>query len=287
MNSLNITNTKPHNFAVGRFDMHTHSQNSHDSTCPIADMAKSAFQNNLQGFAVTDHCDIRDYKTLDLHKAIQNAFKEIDSCQTDKLTILKGIEIGEGFYFPEITASILSKYNFDVVLGSVHSVRLPRYEMYYSGINFSEWNNDLISKYLDTYFDDILYMLEVCDFDILSHLTCPLRYINGKYKIGFNVSIYENKITKILKNIINRNIALEINTSCMSSDGNYREFMPEAWIIELYKSLGGYLITTGSDAHTAANSAIGFNELYAFLKQLGFKHTYYYKNRHAVQCALN
>ena len=61
--------------------------------------------------------------------------------------------------------------------------------------------------------------------------------------------------------------------------------MPERRIIEMYKDMGGYLITTGSDAHIEENSANGFDMLYNMLKEIGFENTYYYKNRCAIQCA--
>ena len=92
---------------------------------------------------------------------------------------------------------------------------------------------------------------------------------------------------KILGLIIDRKIALEINTSCMYEGFGYRELMPEARIIKMYADMGGYLITTGSDAHNAENSALYFNELYGRLKkEFGFRNIYYYKNRFAAQCGL-
>lgn len=270
------------------FDMHTHSHNSLDSQCSISDMAKNAARNNLRGFAVTDHCDIADYKSLDLHKIIQGSIDEIESVSrlTNGPTILKGIEMGEAFWYPEIVSEILKKYDFDVVIGSVHAVKFKMYEMYYSKIDFSTIKNDVLNAYLEAYFNDMITMTEICDFDILAHLSCPLRYINGKYKRSVDLRKYEGKIKKILNNIINRSIALEINTSCVFNSSAYCEFMPEEWIIKMYKDMGGYLITTGSDAHIASNSANRFDELYNLLKRIGFKDTYYYKNRTAVKCPL-
>ena len=62
--------------------------------------------------------------------------------------------------------------------------------------------------------------------------------------------------------------------------------MPEQWIIELYKELGGHLITLGSDAHISENSANMFGKAYSALKQIGFESIYYYKNRYPVQCKI-
>ena len=129
-------------------------------------------------------------------------------------------------------------------------------------------------------------MLKECDFDILAHLTCPLRYINGKYGLNIDAKNYRAKIEKVLKEVIKRKLALEINTSCVYKDSVYCEFMPEKWILEMYRDMGGYLITLGSDAHISQNSANSFDAAYEIIKEIGFENIYYYKNRRAIQCAV-
>ena len=56
--------------------------------------------------------------------------------------------------------------------------------------------------FLKTYFEDMIRMIENYDFDILTHLTVPLRYINGKYGRGIEISRYDDTIRKILGMII-------------------------------------------------------------------------------------
>lgn len=104
--------------------------------------------------------------------------------------------------------------------------------------------------------------------------------------MGVDCKMYENKIKNILERIIERKIALEINSSCVYEGSRYCELMPERWIIQMYKDMGGYLVTTGSDAHLAENSANGFDEMYSILRELDFKNTYYYKNRCPIQCTI-
>lgn len=270
-----------------RYDMHTHSKHSHDSKCEISAMADMAKKRNLYGFAVTDHCDIEYYDRLDLAEAARASFEDASNTNTKTdVSVLRGIEIGEAMWHQKIAENIIKKFNFDVIIGSVHAAKFVGYEMPYSQIDFSKMGKKTTKDYLERYFDDMLEMIECCDFDILAHLTCPLRYINGKYKIGIDCKLYENKIRCILKYIIDRKIALEINTSCIYEGSNYSEFMPEEWIIQMYKDMGGYLVTTGSDAHIAENSANNFDALYSLLKKIGFKNTYYYKNRCPIQCTI-
>ena len=87
--------------------------------------------------------------------------------------------------------------DYDVVIGSVHLVKYKDLTCAYSGIDFSKLKEETIIEYLDAYFDDVLTMIETTDFDILAHLTCPLRYIKGKYNIDID------KLTSICYNIKN------------------------------------------------------------------------------------
>ncbi len=279
---------KPHINAGSVYDMHTHSEYSHDSECKINDMAISAKSKGLTGVAVTDHCDVEYFDTIDLDAVCRGSVAAAKKANEESdMKILHGIEIGEGFWHPEVTENILKTNKFDAVIGSVHAAKYEGLEMPYSGINFAELDKATAKRYLNRYFDDMLIMLEKCDIDILAHLTCPLRYINGKYGMEISADAYTDKIDKILEYIIAHGIALEVNSSCMFNGSAYAEFMPEERIIRRYKELGGYLITCASDAHIAENCANAFKQLYAFLSETGFENIYYYENRHAVQCALH
>ena len=109
------------------------------------------------------------------------------------------------------------------------------------------------------------------------HLTCPLRYINGKYGRDIDISEFNTYINTILKNIISRNIALEIKTSGLNTPFN--ELMPNISIIKHYKELGGHLITVAGDAHVPQNIGSGFTQTIKILKTLGFDSYYYFKKR--------
>ena len=278
---------KPYRNAGKRFDMHTHSQNSHDSVCPVADMAVKAKERGLSGFAVTDHVDIEYCHEVDIDKVISGSHAEAAEVENNTgMPIFRGAEFCEMFWYPDVAERLMHDYKYDVVVGSVHAVKYEGRDMPYSKIVFSEIDREMIYDYMDCYFDDMLRMIREHDFDILAHMTCPLRYINGKYHCGVTLERYEDKIKTILAEIIKRGIALEVNTSCVSEGSGYCEFLPNEHIVKLYRSMGGYLVTTASDAHIAENCANAFDKVYDFLRETGFKNVYYYKNRCAVQCAL-
>ncbi len=262
-------------------DMHTHSRFSHDSECFIEEMCISQIKKGTNIFAVTDHCDVYSFKDYDIFTPIIESFNEVELLNQkygDRCLLLSGIEISEGFWFPELYEKIHNLLSFDVIISSVHCVKYKNLNASYSTIDFTRLSENEINKYLYCYFNDIIEMLEKTDFNILAHLTCPLRYINGKFGININMEKYNEQILKIFNIIIERNIALEINTSSFKV---INDFMPSVEIIKMYHSLGGQLITIGSDAHIADNASVNFDKATEILKEIGFEKIYYFKNKKA------
>ncbi len=262
-------------------DMHTHSEYSHDSQCKIEDMCLSQADKGASFFAVTDHCDVCFADKIDVLTPIRKSYEEVQKLNLKyNGMILSGVEIGDGIWFPETAKKAVSLVGYDVVIGSVHCVKAKKTEKPYSSIDFSVFTDDEIYEYIDSYFNDMLKMLSLLDFDILAHLTCPLRYISGRYGRKVDMSRFSEKIDQILLAIISRSTALEVNTS--SYYGITHEFSPDISIIKRYKDLGGKLITLASDAHKSSNASIYFDEAIGALKEIGFSDAFYYKKRNPV-----
>ncbi|MBQ6898460.1 MAG: histidinol-phosphatase HisJ family protein [Clostridia bacterium] len=263
------------------YNCHTHTAFSHDAIATIDELCASAVRNMLSGFAVTDHCDC-EYsddtimlKNLGLSYSEAEKYKEI---YKDRLIISRGIEIGEALYNPDFAKKIIASHNYDVVLGSVHAVRIKDYEMPFSLIDFSVLPDSFIDSYVTQYFADLLETAQKTDYDILCHLTVVLRYVVYKYNRAVDINKHLPVITNILEEVIRRNKTLEVNTS--GFDDGY--FMPDEEIIRLYKALGGKRITLGSDAHSHAHIAKGLMPAAEKLKSFGFDELTYYENRKAI-----
>ena len=121
-------------------DMHTHSISSHDSVCPIEDMCLAQMEKGTNVMAVTDHADIFSYKDYDIYTPIKEAHKTVQKLNekyNDKMLLLSGVEISEGFWFPEYSAKMKELCNYDVIIGSVHCVKYKDLTIPYSKIDFS------------------------------------------------------------------------------------------------------------------------------------------------------
>ncbi len=265
------------------YDMHTHTNNSHDSKADIITQTKAQITAGASGFAVTDHCDVQFYERDHVYERIQNSVKDALSAKEQfagQIEILTGVEIGEGIW-DEVRAEQMScAFDYDVVLSSVHAVRYPGLTDPFSIIDFSKLSRETLEAYVDQYYTDMIEMTGKLDFDILPHITCPLRYINRKFgrEIDF-LTPYRGKIETVLNCIIERGIALEVNTAYAACA---EEFLPSYDIVSIYKDLGGRLVTIGSDAHSPEKAARLVYEAADMLKTCGFDGYYYYKNRKPI-----
>ena len=263
------------------FDSHIHTKYSPDSKQTLAEICESAIAKGLHGIAICDHVDICFAAELDTYGAMQACIDEVTDARLrygDRLTILQGMEMAEEDYDPSLGARIRALCDYDVILGSVHTVYTEGVTDSYSRVDFSEsaMPLSLIKRFFSAYLDALMKMVTGGGIDVLCHLTCPLRYINGKYGRGLDVKEFAPQIDAILRAIIRRNIALEVNTSGCTAGG---ETLPSAPILARYFELGGRRITLGSDAHIPDAVGRAFPETKRMLASIGFTHYCYFEKR--------
>ncbi len=269
------------------YDMHNHSRHSHDGHSDIGALCEKAFELGLGGFAVTDHFDNEWVDRPNTYTRVVDSFKEASAYAEryrDRLDIFCGVEVGEALWDPTTAEKMIGMCDFDVVLGSIHFVRCKGHETPYSLIDFSKISEADTLDFARQYFDELLTLSETQDYDILSHLTCPFRYLNGKYGYSLTPDMYESVIERILKAVISRGKALEVNTSCIGSA--YDELMPDRSVLERYYALGGRAVTIGSDSHVVENFGKGLENARRVLKSVGFETACYYRRRKPYTYAL-
>lgn len=265
------------------YNIHTHTKYSHDSTADPEELCKEALRAGLTGFAVTDHCDCEYADDPAVFTNVLRSFDETQKLETQyagQLIITKGVEIGEAIFDRGFAEKIRASREWDVILGSVHAVRLENWEMPFSTIDFSDKSDLFIARYLSVYFYDMEEMIRTEDFDVLSHLTVPLRYIVKKYHKNVNINDYLPAIRSILRLAIDHGKPLEVNTSSFDPSDSF--FMPDEAICELYLDEGGRDFTIGSDAHVPGNCDYGLRQAAKMLASKGVTKLLYYKDRQPV-----
>ena len=252
------------------FDLHIHTLRSADSKQTIDEVCESALQKGLTGIAICDHADMWFSKKLDTPSEIRKCMEDVRRARDvygDQLEILQGVEMAEYLYDTAESDRILNLGDFDVILGSVHSLMFEDIDDSYSRVDFSRMPEEKILRFMKQYFLTMTEMIEKTDFDVLTHLTCPLRYINGKYKRNIDIGCFRKEISEIFNQIIRKDIPLEINTSGIGTFYGY--CMPDIPLLRTYTNMGGKLITLASDAHTPQNVGNAFDSVRTALQDIG------------------
>lgn len=254
-------------------DFHVHSNNSPDGENSVTELCESAVSKGLSYLAVTDHCEIDSFYKDRYNISYKQSYSEVEKAASvfkNQLSVRAGIEIGQATADTVIAESVL-RLPYDVVLGSIHN--LPGMEDFY----FTDYDNSDVRKLFADYLGEVLRLVNWGKFDTLAHLTYPLRYINGEKGYNLDTEDFGEEIEKVLRELVNRELALEINTSGLRQKIN--RTLPDLFCLKLYKSLGGELLTVGSDSHRAEDIGKGITNGLELAKQAGFSKYCIYKGR--------
>lgn len=267
------------------FNSHIHTSISKDGKATADEMCHTAYVENISGIAITDHCEISSFISENVYQKTKHSTllaAKMKEKYTGKLFVGIGVEIGDGMLNSQYTNRILHLADYDVVLASIHVINYQNRIIHLSRVDFSKLSQDSISEYMNQYFMHLLETAQKADYDVLSHITLPLRYTNAECGLDINIKKYTSYIDHILKAVIERDKAIEVNTSEIDRIG----LMPDKDILMRYRELGGTKITIGSDAHNTSHLMHGIADSINCLKMCGFTQYGYYKNRKYVSVDL-
>lgn len=276
-------------------DMHIHTSNSHDAFVPMLKMCQSNVDAGVSIVNIADHCDVflcQDDPGTDIYSNLLDCYEETKRVQAqlgDSCKILMGVELGEAIWYPAQCTKVLKTVPYDCVVGSVHAVRCGYNQdahgmkIAYSQFPWQDMTLEQAHEVFAIYFEDLLKMVKAADIDVVAHLTCVATYFNRRHNTVVDMHRYEPIIREILQVIIDRRLALEVNTHAYLSMGITRA---EDWILKIYREMGGYLITLATDGHGLKCIATGYPQVVQMLKDLGFRFTVYYEKRRPYQLTI-
>lgn len=261
-------------------DLHVHTDNSFDGNHSATFFCEKAEFLELRAIAFTDHCEVDQFRDdSSYEKRIFQAFFEaskVRSAFRGKILVLNGIELGQPVYDVEIADKIVNRYDYDLILGSVHNLRGQ--EDFYFMKNLSL---DEAEKLLNEYFNEIIELLKWGNFDVLAHLTYPLRYFYSQSNIDIDLNKFRKQIDEILLLTAKSEKALEINTAALRQPLN--RLSPEIDIIKRFKEVGGNFVSVGSDAHYTEHLANGIDVAYKAAIDAGFDCITFFQKRTPIQ----
>jgi histidinol-phosphatase (PHP family) len=255
-------------------DYHHHTNNSFDSNALMEEVCKEAINNNIKEICFTEHFSLNPVVPTFGHMDFNKYFKEIQFCREkyqNQLIIKAGIEICEPHQFKDKYEEEFKEFHLDFILGSVHNINNNKLRKFLE-------NKTIHSAYSE-YFEEVYKMVCSANIDVIAHLDLLKRYsINtiGSYEF----IEFKEQITTILKKAIERNIGIEINTSGFRH--KVSESLPSINIVQLYKDLGGEILTIGSDSHNAETVGAHLIEAINMAKECGFTSIFKFDRRNPI-----
>ncbi len=266
-----------------RTDYHLHTHHSGDCEAPMEDVIRSALDKGLSEICFTEHLDLNYPETEETHAdtfkldgdAYCREFQSLYNKYCDRISLRFGLECGMQTANHAENSKFIRKYDFDLVLGSVH---LLYGDDPYPYSFFSDHPERSEKKAFADYLESTLQMIrEFDDFDVLAHMDYLIRYCLGLDR-RYDYSDYKTGIDAILEELIRREKGLEVNTAGIRR--GMEQTNPAFPVIARYRELGGRLISVGSDAHHPEDLGADFDKAEAFLRKAGFtEYSVYHKRK--------
>lgn len=249
-------------------DYHMHTAFSADADREPKRMIHAAINKGLKRICITDHMD-KDYFAegkefiFDVDKYYETLLR-LKGKYAEKIDVCIGIELGLQPHLKEFSEELVSRYAFDFVIGSVHTVngKDPYYPEFYK-------NRSDEDAYREAFRATIDAIKSTDAFDVLGHMDYVIRY--GKNREDeYRYNLFADEIDEILKSLIQNGKGLEVNTGGWKYGLSFAH--PHEEVLKRYKELGGEIITVGSDAHKEEHVAYDFERVSELLSRCGFRY---------------
>ena len=254
-------------------DYHSHTQFSNDSRTNMRELARCAYEHGINELCFTDHmddCCVNDPEpkirgSVETWNEELSEFNEVKAEFEGKITLKLGMELSGYNHMPELSQKIAKETpGLDFVMASLHNTRSTLDFFYYKFSGMDECR-----KLAEEYLLENLEIANLGGFDCMAHI----GYFNKcTARMGYVVPLmdYRDILEEIFKVLVIKGLGLEINTSGILNPMG--EPIPNLEALKLYRSLGGEIITVGSDSHGTRFYPGGIPEGYEVLKAAGFKY---------------
>ena len=262
-------------------DYHIHSRVSPDAGDSMTALAGAAAAAGLDEICFTDHVEPIVWASTDLRgpydwSVMTEEFESAQAAMGDRIKLRLGIELGDACWnFAHTEKLLRDAPPLDFIIGSVHmlSKRYGGVDLYYFDPKSEEEAYDGIADYLG----QVRKMAEWGRFDVLGHLTLPLRYLNENRGWNLSMDRFESEIKDIFAVLNRKGLGIELNTN----RGNTP--LPDEKWLRLYKDTAAQpVVTLGTDAHSAKFVGCAVRERQALLSRCGFTRFCTFEGRRPV-----
>jgi histidinol-phosphatase (PHP family) len=272
-------------------DCHTHTGISPDGSGTAGGLCRSAISKGLNALAITEHIELNRwfsqahygnvprnddeiYSYCDIMEKSMKQNCSVRDTYGSRIHIISGIELGQPHLDFGLAEAIMHDARLDYVIASLHEL-MGKEDFYY--LDYSHENIDAL---MEQYFKELLKICEWGKFDVLGHITYPLRYIEGEHGLCAHIENYEEHIRECLKALAQHGCGIEINTSGLRQ--KYGKMFPTLEVLKIYREYGGEMVTIGSDAHCADDVGKGVADGVKMASEAGFPYLCYFSEREPI-----
>ena len=256
-------------------DYHIHSNFSCDCDFSMQQMCNGAIENGVREIGFTDHYDLHHNEECRNYLKIDSWIVELERVRAEfdgRLIIRASVELGEPHIFQKEGQAMLARYPFDYTLGSLHWVGE---ETIFDSDYFKKRQP---KEAFTLFFEELERMTRFGGFDILSHFDVIARTAYQVYG-SYDPRDHEECIRPVLRNCIERGIALDINTKGLRTKMGM--LTPNENILRWYVEMGGERVTLGSDSHQPKYVGAGCEAALRTAQAAGLKYLTYFEERKA------
>jgi len=260
-------------------DYHVHCMFSDDSWYPPEQVCEDAWKQNLDEICFTDHVDygikpdwvdalsakvMMGQRVLNVdYDAYFPYLADLREKWAGRLTVKSGLEFGvQTHTIPQFNA-LWDKWGqeLDFVLLSIHQVG----DLEFSTGEFQEGRTQ--EEYNRAYYQELYDVTTTfTHWSVLAHVDLIKRYDPAGI-LDFPAN--RDLVAATLEHVIAQDKGIELNTSSVRY--GLTDSQPAREILELYRDLGGTIITLGSDSHEPAHLGAYLRHFQRYLASLGFE----------------
>ena len=259
-------------------NMHTHTTFCDGKHTP-EENALAAIAEGLISLGISSHApygehDTEDCLSSDNIAAYRNEVRRVQAKYSDRLEVLLGIE--QDYFSPELDEG------YDYVIGSVHYVKKNNsyipvdYSFDRLKMGIDNYFSADVTSFCREYYSTVADIVNKTNCDIIGHFDLISKF-NEKYPLFDEEDIvYRDMSLEAADALLESDRLFEVNTGAMFKALRSCPY-PAPFIVKHIANKKGRFIIT-SDAHDVRALTYGFSDTAEYLKSLGVRETWVFRN---------
>ncbi len=257
-----------------KVDYHVHTAHCGHATGTVAEMVEAAVDKGFDQVGIADHMPMLYLEDPHLSMSVAQLPEYVEEVTAareryrERIKVLLGIEADYHAPTQEERMELLSRYDFDYVIGSVHILGDWVFD---SPLEVARYEGLDLDEFYVSYLAEVRAMVETGAYDIVGHPDLAKKFDK---RAGIDLAPYYREILLAMKE---RGTCYEVNTAGLRWPA--REIYPEPAFVRMAAELS-VPVTMGSDAHSPQDVGRDFDRAAELLREAGYGRLATFERRH-------